>query len=184
MVRGFLTGVLAGLAWGVLARVFMRLLSDEPGFSWSGTLFILGLSAFAGALVGLVRGARRAGRSGWWRLAALPGLVLFAGPGLLLLPGAVGTAMVVRGRPWVRVLGVVVACGTPVLLLLAGDDGETAALGLAQLPGLVLLLASTVVLGWGVGEVVRRDGWRARRALRWSRAPHPLPGPAAVARRP
>ena len=39
---GFLVG---GRAGAVLARVFMRLVSTEPRFSWAGTLLIL---AFAG----------------------------------------------------------------------------------------------------------------------------------------
>lgn len=154
MLRGVVAGLGLGILWGGVARLFMRLLTDDPQFSWEGTLFIVGLSAGAAALVGLVRGALRSGRSGWWRLAALPGLALFAGPGLVLLPTAVGMAMVMRGGPVVRVLGALVATGTP--LLLVASAGEVGGLGAAQLPGVVLLLASTVPLGWGIGEVVRR----------------------------
>ena len=156
MLRGLLAGLGLGILWGAVARLFMRLLTDDPHFSWEGTLFIVGLAAGAGALVGLVRGALRSGRSGWWRLAALPGLALFAGPGMLLLPASVGMAMVLRGRAVVRVLGVLVAAGTPLLFLVPDDSGEVAELGVAQLPGVALLLLSTVVLGWGIGEVVRR----------------------------
>jgi hypothetical protein len=151
MLRGLAAGALAGAAWGVVARVFMRLLSDDPHFSWAGTLGILGVAAIAGACVGLVRAARIAGRSAWWRLAALPALVLFAGPGSLLLPTVVGMAMVLRGRPVVRALGVVLA--VVPLVVLAGNEPP---LPPTQVAGLVLMVLSCAPLGWALGEVVRR----------------------------
>ena len=120
MGRALAAGMLGGALWGVVARVFMRLLSDDPQFSWEGTLGIVGVAALAGASVGLVHAARVTGRSRWWRLAALPGLLLFAGPGSLLLPTTVGMAAVLRGRPVVRALGVVVAM-VP-LVVLAGNE--------------------------------------------------------------
>ncbi len=155
MVRGLARGALGGALWGVLARLFMRLLSDDPQFSWEGTLGILGIATVAGARVGLVRGARVTGRSPWWRLAALPGLLLFMGPGSLLLPASVGMAMVLRGRPVVRALGVVLA--VVPLTVLAGNEPP---LPPSQVAGLVLMVASCAPLGWGLGEVVRR--WRPR----------------------
>jgi drug/metabolite transporter (DMT)-like permease len=156
MRRGFAAGLLAGTLWGVVARMFMRLLSDDPQFSWEGTLGIIGMSAVAGALVGLVHGARLAGRSRWWRLAALPGLLLFAGPGSLLLPAAVGMAVVLLGRPWARVVGVLLVAVTPVVLLTMPPTVHSG----EQLAGLALMLLCTAPLGWALGEVVRR--WRPR----------------------
>ena len=103
LLRGLVVGMGLGLVWGVVARVFMRLLTTTPSFSWSGTLFILGLAAVAGACLGLVHAARVAGRSRWWRLAALPALALFAGPGIVLPPATIGMAMVLRGGRVVRV---------------------------------------------------------------------------------
>ena len=34
-------GVLGGAALGIVARAWMRLISEDPEFSWSGTLFIV-----------------------------------------------------------------------------------------------------------------------------------------------
>jgi hypothetical protein len=158
MVRGLAVGAVAGAGWGVVARLFMRLLSDDPQFSWAGTLGILGVATVGGACVGLVRAARISGRSRWWRLAALPALVLFAGPGSLLVPTVAGMAMVLRCRPVVRAVGVVVAM-VP-LVVLAGNEPP---LPPTQVVGLTLMVASCAPLGWGLGEVVRR--WRPR-ALR------------------
>ena len=79
-------GFALGAGWGVLARVWMRWVSTDHGFSWTGTLAIVGTAAVAGGFLGLVHAARRRGGSRWWRVAALPTLVLFAGPGMPLLP--------------------------------------------------------------------------------------------------
>jgi hypothetical protein len=79
-------GLLLGVGWGIAARVWMRLVSTVPGFSWAGTLFIIGLAALAGGCLGLVHAARRRGGSRWWRVAALPSVLLFFGPGVPLLP--------------------------------------------------------------------------------------------------
>ncbi len=161
MRRGLAAGLLGGALWGVVARVFMRLLSDDPQFSWEGTLGIIGASAVAGALVGLVHGARVTGRSQWWRLAALPALLLFAGPGSLLVPAVVGMAAVLLGRPLVRAAGVLLVAVTPVVVVTMPPIAPTA----AQQAGLALLVLSTAPLGWALGEVVRR--WR----------PGPVPPP-------
>ena len=94
LLRASVAGALLGAGWGAVARGFMRLLTTQPEFSWEGTLFIVGIFVVAGALVGLVHGARTGGRSPWWRLAGLPALLVFFGQGLVLLPGAVGFACV------------------------------------------------------------------------------------------
>ena len=113
LLRGAALGLGLGAAWGVLARVWMRLISTDPEFSWSGTLFIVGLAALLGAGVGLVDAALRAGRSRWWRLAVLPGLLLLLGPGILLAPSFLVGGLAWRPhRTWLRVRGAVVRGGS------------------------------------------------------------------------
>ncbi len=160
LLRGLVMGAGLGLVWGAVARVFMRLLTTAPSFSWSGTLFILGLAAVAGACLGLVHAARVAERSGWWRLAALPALMLFAGPGMLLAPAAIGMAMVLRGGRVVRVVGAVVVTGSPLIAVLSGEAIEVAP---TQLVGVALMVLSAAPLGWGVAEVV--CPWRRPRRV-------------------
>ena len=48
MVRAAAAGLALGAGWGVLARVWLRMISTNPEFSWSGTLLIIGFSALAG----------------------------------------------------------------------------------------------------------------------------------------
>jgi hypothetical protein len=158
LLRGLGVGLLLGAGWGVLARGFMRLLTTEPSFSWEGTSFIVGIFAVAGALVGLVHAARAAGRSGWWRLAGLPTALVFFGQGLLLLPGAVGFACVLRGGRLVRVVGALLVAVPPVLVVALAGDASFLTITPAQLAGLGLMTVSAAPLGWALAELVRR--WR------------------------
>lgn len=148
-----------GLLWGVTARLFMRLLADTPEFSWSGTIGIVGFSALAGAGLGLVHGARVSGRRRWWRLAPLPTLVLFAGPGLLLLPGVVAAAAAARVRPpALRRLVAAIGLGVTVGLatwLTSQDAGRLRPMS-AYIPGLALMTVCALAAGLGWGEVLRR----------------------------
>ena len=88
-IRYASAGFLLGVAWGVAARVWMRLISTAPEFSWAGTLSIIGAAAIIGTALGIVHAARRRGGSGWWRLLALLVPVIFASPGIVFLPAVV-----------------------------------------------------------------------------------------------
>jgi hypothetical protein len=98
----------------------------------------------------------------------LPGLVLFAGPGSLLLPAAVGMAAVLRGRPVVRALGALLVVVSPVVVV-SGSPVPTT----TQMVGLAVMVLSAAPLGWALAEVVGR--WRPRPA------PRPLGGAPANA---
>jgi hypothetical protein len=111
-------GLVLGAGWGVLARVYMRLISTDPEFSWAGTLFIIGLSAVFGAAIGLVHAARTRGGRVWWRFAVLPALVLFAGAGMVLFPAVLLGGFAWGTRAWwpVRALAAAAVLAVPVLL--------------------------------------------------------------------
>lgn len=127
MVRGALTGLGLGLLWGVGARIFMRLISTNPGFSWSGTLFIVGLAGVLGTGLGLVSAARANGRRRWWLLAAVPGLLLMAGPGMLFLPAFAAGGLAFSGRHRaLRLLGAAgITGGVGLLWWVTRVDEET-----------------------------------------------------------
>ena len=52
-------GFLVGVAWGVVARVWMRLISTSPEFSWAGTLGIFAATGICGLALGVIHAARR-----------------------------------------------------------------------------------------------------------------------------
>lgn len=183
LLRGAGVGGALGAAWGVLARIWMRLISSDPEFSWAGTLSILGLASVLGAGVGVVHVARRSGRSRWWTLAVLPGLVLFASPGMVLAASFLlgGPAFGVRGRG-LRVLGVLVvlaSVGLATFLLIGKPDPGA---GPPSLGDAVVFeagfVAMAVTLAWASSLVWQRrrprvlppeapsrpDGWAGRRS--------------------
>jgi hypothetical protein len=117
LLRGALAGLGLGLLWGVGVRVFMRLVSDDPSFSWAGTLFILGLSGVMGLGLGVVAAAKASGARRWWRLALLPGLLLLAGQGMPFIPAfALGGLLFTRRHVVLRAVGAVAIAGGVVVL--------------------------------------------------------------------
>jgi hypothetical protein len=163
--RGAALGAALGIVWGVLARTWMRLISDEPEFTWSGTLAIIGLAAVLGAGVGIVHATRRQGRNSWWTLAVLPGLLLFMSPGMLLAPAFLlgGPAFVGRGRV-LRIVGWV-AIAAPVLAMLLFAIGEPSFETDPDLGGLAVALGGFALmalsLAWASSLVWQRRVPRA-----------------------
>ena len=78
-------GAVFGFTWGAVLRGWMRFITTNPEFSWSGTLMIVGVSAIAGAVLGLARHRRLSGGVGWWRYSILA-LLLLGGAGSVMWP--------------------------------------------------------------------------------------------------
>ena len=153
LLRAALWGAALGTAWGVLARAWMRLVSTSPEFSWAGTLAIVVLAAVFGAGVGLSAAARR--RRGWrrWlRLTVVPGMVLFAGQGLPLLPAfALAGPLAGRRSPVAKAVAALAVVGPGVLLWWTERLDETTMLSAPLHVQLGLLLGMPVIsvaLAW------------------------------------
>ena len=115
-VRLILLGVLCGAGWGVAARVWMRLISTDPTFTWSGTLFIVGASAFAGLGMGIVMALGQRLRG----IGVATMLPLGLGPGMIMLPTVALGGMALRWRARRRLAAVLAAMGVLSAGLLAG----------------------------------------------------------------
>ncbi len=119
MLRSAGSGVLLGVGWGVLARLWMRMISTQPEFSWIGTLLIVGFAALAGLGLGLVRGARTTGRRRWWRLAVVLAVPISSlGQGVVFAPAfwLSGIAFAGRGPRLLRWVLPVLGAAPAVLL--------------------------------------------------------------------
>jgi hypothetical protein len=163
MVRAAGAGLALGAGWGVLARVWMRMISTSPEFSWPGTLLIIAFSALAGLALGLVHGARARNRSRWWRLVVVLALpIVSASQGLVFAPAfwLGGFAFAGRGPRVVRVVLALVATG-PIWLIWATSDPVERSLVPAPTFVVGLLVLMTGV-AWGGSQLFRR--W-PRRAL-------------------
>lgn len=144
-----------GLAWATVARLFMRFFTDDPSFTLQGTGTIVGLVLLEFLGLGAVRGARLSGRTRWWRLAPVPGLLLFFGPGLLLVPFVIAGAVVGRcRRRLVRGLVTLVGASASVVPLVILSRGA------ADNPPAPILVAGMVLyVGCGLALVAAVQEW-------------------------
>ena len=165
-------GPAAGGTLGVVARVWMRLITEDPEFTWNGTVFIV----IAFALTGFGCSVAWAVRTAGWRrrgtaariVGAVLTLPLFVGAGVLMMPTVVGGSLA-RWRAdwprWARGVAAVVAAAPPVSVA-AGTVRDGTSPGSAA--GLVLFGATyAAVIGAMRPIVARVDGAaRMRRATR------------------
>lgn len=147
-------GLFGGCLLGIIARAWMRLISEDPDFTWSGTLFIVGgftLFGFGQSLAAVVR--RRARRRGWVALARVLGgvvmLPLFVAAGGIMLPTVIGGGLAVGPTTWHWVArgALLVVAAVPVVFvgrMLVDSFGWT----LHALAGFALMLAvySTIIV--------------------------------------
>ncbi|HEY6628612.1 MAG TPA: hypothetical protein VI193_06505, partial [Acidimicrobiia bacterium] len=79
-------GALLGLSWGIAMRVWMRFITTNPEFTWTGTGYILGATTLAGMLLGLGWARRAKAKGNWWRLTGLSMLPLGVAAGGVMIP--------------------------------------------------------------------------------------------------
>jgi hypothetical protein len=128
IIGGFLAG---GLVWGVVARLWMRLVTTEPEFTWSGTLFIVGAFTIAATAQGIALAVRRREWPPWAQrivrsLALVLALPLGAGAGIIMLPVLV-TGSIALGRTnwrwgWRATFAAVAVVNTVILLPLFATE--------------------------------------------------------------
>ena len=164
-VRYAAAGFALGAGWGILARVWMRLISTSPEFTWAGTLSIVLTAAVIGLALGVVQAARQRGGSPWWRLLALIVPVLFLSPGIVLFPAAVIGGWGLRRGPVARLVGAVAVLSAPVILVvMSWQDVEATLTPYPENVYRLVLAAGGLVLGataaWGTS--VALGPWRRR----------------------
>jgi hypothetical protein len=110
---GVLKGAALGLVWAALFRGWMRLISDKPEFTISGTAILLGAATFVGACAGLAFAMRRRGRSKrLWIHRAISVLAFAAlgiGPGIFVVPTILFATLALARTKWHVLLRVLCA---------------------------------------------------------------------------
>lgn len=161
---------LGGAGWGVAARLWMRFISTDPEFSWSGTLYIVLVPTLIGLLLGLALLARRRRWRQWVRKTsrAVAGgsiVLLGVGAGMSVTSIMFGSLALsrLRYRVWARVALALVLVLFPVVIMGRGGgiwplvvNGALAVLivigrGMRVLLAL-LAAAPVVVIGGGLIE--------------------------------
>ena len=168
-----LGGLVGGLAWGVVARVWMRFISTNPEFTWSGTLFIVIGFGVAGLAQSGAYLARRAGlarpRLTVVRVVTFAGLLpLGAAAGGQVFPTVVLALLALTHTAWPRWTRLVVG------VLGAGPRRGRGVVPLRRpVPpratvGFLWFLGIYAVIVWAAGFTLapQPDGWRAPIAVR------------------
>lgn len=136
-------GAGAGLLWGVAVRAWMRLIAEDPEFTVSGTVFIVGAATIAGLGMAIAASARR-NRWRFGKAASVLGGILVVplgtGAGSILLATVV-VGGVALGRPRI-VLPVRLAVLVPVVFIGLGADGLPFAVAIAVVGAVGVLLVS------------------------------------------
>jgi hypothetical protein len=168
-----LGGLAGGLVWGIHARIWMRFVSANPEFTWSGTMFIVIGFGIAGLTQSGAYLGRRAGL-GRARMTALR-VVTFAGllplgmaAGGPMFPTIVLAPLALTHDEWSgrTRLAVGVVAVIPVLFIATVllDDLSVARAG----AGFLWFLAVYAGIIWAARFTLapQLDGWRAPRAAR------------------
>jgi hypothetical protein len=138
-----LGGAGLGLAWGIAARLWMRLITTTPEFSIPGTAAILIITTVFGGWVGLAYVARRRGWHGWRHYAPRTLVVVFFLPfgiagGLPLMLTVLVATLAITQR---AVVGLWVLAGL-VMLVAAGTDIDMPTIVIVSAPvGAIALTA-------------------------------------------
>ncbi len=149
----------------------MRLVASDPAFTWSGTLFVVGLFAAFGATQGLAAAGRivhlRRPALTILRAVGTAGMLLtMMGAGMLLAPTVLGGGLAAHRTSWPRWLRA--ACATIAVLTAAAVAvglGAELGFGLRALAGTMAMVVGYGVLVAMTGATLRPqpDGWAPAR---------------------
>lgn len=167
-------GLLAGTATGVLARVWMRWISKNPEFSWTGTMFIV----VAFAIFGTVQAAAWSARSTRWSrprltlvrsLSLVLSLGLFSAAGAIMFPTVAAASLALWREEWSRwIRGLLSIAAVPVVIIVAKDIGSDKGWNIETAGRIVLFLMIYTAIIVATWPTVHRldDDWRAGTLLR------------------
>jgi hypothetical protein len=178
-------GLLGGCALGVVARVWMRVISDDPEFTWSGTIFIVGGFTIFGFGQSLAAVARRRNPRRWMLtivrvIAAITMMPLFFAAGGIMFPTVIGGALARFRGQWpfaARFVSSLIA--TAPVVIVGKQIVDSFDWSLHALAGFVMMLAVYGVIVSATRFVVapQLDGWRV---AGWARVAGPLVAFASI----
>jgi hypothetical protein len=166
-------GLVGGLAWGTIARLWMRFISTNEEFTWGGTLFIVigfGIAGLAqsGAYLGRRANLARPAMTALRVVAVIALLPLGAAAGASMFPTIILATLALTHHTWPRWLrGVVGAVALLPALATAVSFFDDLPVIRAAL-GAVWFFAIYAGIIWAARFSLgpQLDGWRVPTALR------------------
>ena len=164
-------GMIAGLALGVLARLWMRLISNRPEFTWPGTIGIVAGFTIFGLTQSISALAHRRRWRPWpARVARCGGFIgmmpLFVAAGAQMMPTVVGAGLAawrIR-RPRNARAACLLVAAVPVILVSHGivNDFGWSLRSLAGIGGMAALYS--IIVGATRATMIRpTNGWPVQR---------------------
>ncbi len=149
-------GLFGGPALGIIARAWMRVIAEDPAFTWNGTIFIvLGFTIF-GFTQSIAAVARRTKRRWALTIARAIGTVgllpLFVGAGAVMLPTVVSGGFGSARPEWRRARWVCFLVAAGPVLLVGNGLVDSFGWSLHTAAGFVMMLAV-------YGTIVRAAGF-------------------------
>lgn len=145
--------LLLGLLLGVVARGWMRFITTDPEFSWTGTLIIIGSFGLFATMQSLAALAAERSWGIWLRrstrgLGLVSLLPLFGGAGALMAPFVVTSGLSIWQSTWNRairgVLGVLALADLAAVIYTIVSDHGLSLRSLLGSAGLVLIYGCVV----------------------------------------
>jgi hypothetical protein len=98
--------LVSGILYAVALRLWMRLVSTDPEFSWAGTGYVVAIFAVLGTMAGLVTALRRTHGPRLVGTVRIVGIILslgcFMAAGIAMLPTVVPAGLAVARTGWPR----------------------------------------------------------------------------------
>ncbi|NNF53939.1 MAG: hypothetical protein HKN03_05790 [Acidimicrobiales bacterium] len=166
-------GLIAGAAWGINARLWMRYITTDPEFSWGGTLFIVIGFAIVGLSQSVAFVARRRISTRWKltlvRIATFVGLLpIFGAAGALMAPTVLLGALAMSHSDWPKWLRGISGIGAtlPVAAVSASVFADFSVLHAMLATIWLIVIYAVVVVAAQFTLAPQLDGWRPPKPLR------------------
>ena len=166
-------GLAGGLAWGMIARLWMRFISTNAEFTWSGTLFIVigfGIAGLAqsGAYLGRRANLARPALTAVRVVAVIALIPLGAAAGASMFPTIILATLALTQHTWPRWLrGILFAVAlVPTVATVLSFFGDLSLM--RAVVGVIWFLAIYAGIIWAARLSLgpQHDGWRVPMAAR------------------
>lgn len=167
-------GALVGLILGIIARAWMRWISTDPEFSWSGTIgivvgFVLFFSVHATVLLGRRRGWSRRWLTVARVLAAIFSLGIFSAAGAAMLPTVLTASLGLARIDWPRyVRRLLIVLSLIIPFFLVRDIGSDFGWNPVTAGRIILyvLIYHVIISVARITVAPQGDSWRMNRKVR------------------
>jgi len=172
-------GLVGGVGLGVVARAWMRFISEDPEFTWAGTLGIIAGFAFFGITQSAVAMARRTTMRRRnltaIRLVGVIGMLpLFGAAGAVMAPTVIGAGLAASRTDWPEPTRISCAFVSLVPVgFVASDLSGSFGWSLRTMAGIIAMIAIYATIVWATQATLapQTDGWRIPR---WAKIAVPI----------